>query len=133
MESFFFFFFFFCFLGLHPRHMEIPRLGVLSELQLLATATPDSSCVCDLHHSSWQCQILSPLSEARDRTRNLIVPSWICFHCATMGTPPCGFLKEGQRKGRAIHAQTPCLSSLFGKEGRPGAGWGGGAWEGALS
>ena len=33
--SFFFFFFFFglfVFLGLHPRHMEVPRLGVQSEL-----------------------------------------------------------------------------------------------------
>ena len=25
---------------------------------------------------------------ARDQTRNLIVPSWICFHWATMGNPP---------------------------------------------
>ena len=36
---------FFVFLGLHPRHMEVPRLGLKSELQLLAyttaTATPD--------------------------------------------------------------------------------------------
>ena len=29
---------------------------------------PDPSCVCDLHHSSWECQILDPLSEARDWT-----------------------------------------------------------------
>ena len=31
------------FLGAHPQHMELPRLGVKSELQLLAytTATPD--------------------------------------------------------------------------------------------
>ena len=25
-------FFFFCFLGLHPQHMEVPSLGVQSEL-----------------------------------------------------------------------------------------------------
>ena len=25
---------FFCFLGLHPQHIEVPRLGVESELQL---------------------------------------------------------------------------------------------------
>ena len=39
------YFFFPSFLGLHPRHMEIPRLGVELELQLLAyiTATPDPS------------------------------------------------------------------------------------------
>ena len=60
------------FLGLHMWHMEVPRLGVKSELQLpaytTATATWDPSHVFDLHHSSWQCQILSPLSKARDTT-----------------------------------------------------------------
>ena len=39
------------FLGLHPRHVEVPRLGVKSELQLpaytTATATADMSRVCD--------------------------------------------------------------------------------------
>ena len=49
--------------------MEVPRLGVKWELQLLvyatATVTWDLSCICDLHHSSWQCGILNPLSEAR--------------------------------------------------------------------
>ena len=39
-----------------------------------------------LHHSSWQCWILNPLSKARDWTHNLMVPSWICFHCAMTGT-----------------------------------------------
>ena len=61
--------------------MEVPRLEVELELQLLAyttaTATQDLSHVCDLHRSSWQHQILNPLSEARDQTRNLMVPSWI--------------------------------------------------------
>ena len=50
--------------------MEVPRLGVKSELQLLAyamaTATWDLSYICNLHHCSWQCQILNPLNEARD-------------------------------------------------------------------
>ena len=32
-------FFFFGFLGPHPRHMEVPRLGVESELQLLVYTT----------------------------------------------------------------------------------------------
>ena len=53
--------FFFCFLDLHPQHMEVPRLGVELELQLLAyaitTATPDLSRVCILHQGSQQCQI----------------------------------------------------------------------------
>ena len=82
---------FFCSLGLHPRHMEVSRLGVYLELQLPAyatgTATPDLSCICDLHHSSRQRQILNLLSEVRDRTRNLMVPSRILFRCAATGTP----------------------------------------------
>ena len=44
------------------QHMEVPRLGVELELQLLAyttaTATQDPSHTCDLHHSSQQCWIL---------------------------------------------------------------------------
>ena len=59
------------FLGQHLQHMEVRRLRAESELQLLiyttATATPDPSHVCNLHHSSWQCQILNPLSKARDQ------------------------------------------------------------------
>ena len=74
-----------------PRHMEVPRLGVQLELEPLAyttaTATRDPSHIFDLHHSSQQHWILNPLSEARDRTGNLIVPSWIHFHCTTTGTP----------------------------------------------
>ena len=74
---------FFCFLELHPQYMGVPRLRVDSELQLpaytTATATWDPSDVCDLHHSSGQRQILKPPIEARDRTQNLMVPSWICF------------------------------------------------------
>ena len=69
--------FIFVFLGPHPWHMEVPRLGVEQELQLpacaTATATLDPSRVFDLHHSSLQCQILNPLSEGRYRTRNLLV------------------------------------------------------------
>ena len=40
------------FLGLHLKHMEVPRLGVESEVELLAyvtaTAKPDPSHICDL-------------------------------------------------------------------------------------
>ena len=61
---------FFCFLGPDPRHKEVPRLGIESELQLLVyttvTATPDPNYICDLHHSSGQCRIPDPLSKARD-------------------------------------------------------------------
>ena len=72
--------------------MEVPRLGVKLELQLLAyttaTGTPDLRHVCNLRCSLRQCQILNPLIEARDRTYNLMmVTSQIRFHCATTGTP----------------------------------------------
>ena len=52
--------------------MEVPRLGVKSQLQVpaytTATATWDPSCICDLYHSSWQRWILNPLSKARGQT-----------------------------------------------------------------
>ena len=81
----------FLFLGPHQWHVEFPRLGVQSELKLpaytTATAMLDLSLICDLHHNLWQHRILNPLSEARDRTHNLMVPRQIRFCCATMGTP----------------------------------------------
>ena len=45
----------------------------------------------------WPTQrwILNPLSKARDRTRNLMVPSRICFRCTTTGTPPLYILLYG--------------------------------------
>ena len=71
--------------------MEVPRLGVKLELQLLActtaTATRDPSRVCDLHHSSQQRQILNALSKARDQTRILTDTHQVCFRQATVGTP----------------------------------------------
>ena len=64
------FIYLFCFLGLHLLHMEVPRLGVKSELPLLAYSTAtvvwDRSHVCNLYHSSQQCRILNPQSKARD-------------------------------------------------------------------
>ena len=83
----FFLFFVFFYFGLHPRHTEVPRPGVKSELQLPANATAtamlDPSCICDLQCSSWQCHILNPLCEARDRTRILMDISWAQYCWAT--------------------------------------------------
>ena len=63
--------------------MEVPRLGVESELQLpaytTATAIQDPSLVCDLHHSSWQHWILNSLSGARDQTCILMDPSQVPY------------------------------------------------------
>ena len=60
-----------CFLLLllrtHPCHLEVSLLGVLLELQrptyATATAMPDPSLICDLHHSSQQRWIFNPLTE----------------------------------------------------------------------
>ena len=68
---------------------QVPRSQM--ELYLLAyttaTAKSDLRCVCNVHHSSRQRQLLNPLSQARDWTHNLMVPSWIHFCCAMMETP----------------------------------------------
>ena len=68
--------FFFFFLRPNPQHMEVPRLQAELKLQLpayaTATAMRDLSCIFDLCHSLWQCRILNPLSEARDRTHILM-------------------------------------------------------------
>ena len=64
------FIYLFSFLGPQPRHMEVPRLEVKSEPQLLAyatvTAASDLSRICDLLRSSWQHWTLNSLSRARD-------------------------------------------------------------------
>ena len=52
--------------------MEVPMLGVESELQLLAyptaTATPDPSHICALYHSLW------PFSEKREELARPATP-----------------------------------------------------------
>ena len=69
------------FLWPHLCHMEVPELGVQSELWLpaytTATAMLDLSHVCDLYHSLWQHQILNPLSKARDSTCIFMDPSQV--------------------------------------------------------
>ena len=62
----FFFFFAICFLLFMATiaAYDIPGLGAYTT----ATAMQDPSCACNLHHSSQQCQILNPLSKARDPT-----------------------------------------------------------------
>ena len=61
--------------------MEVPRLGVKLELQLLAyttaTAMPDLSLTCDLHCSLQQHRILNPLNEARDQT-SILTDTMLC-------------------------------------------------------
>ena len=60
LKQIFLFCFVFFFLGPYLWHMEVPRVGAESELQLLAyataTAMQDPSCICDLHCALQQCQ-----------------------------------------------------------------------------
>ena len=71
-------------LWLYLQHMELPRLGVELELQLLAyatvTAMQNLRYVCNLCHRSWQCQTLNPLSEARDQTHIFMNTSWVFYY-----------------------------------------------------
>ena len=75
--------FFSTFLFLEPHSSNLwnfPRLGVESELQLLAYTTATiagSEPQLQPAHSSQQCQILPPLSEARHWTRILMDTSWV--------------------------------------------------------
>ena len=81
------------FLGPHLWHVDVLRLEVKSELQLLAYATAtairDLSHICDQNHSSRQHQIADPLGEARHGTCILMDANRICFRCTTTGTPIC--------------------------------------------
>ena len=91
---FFFFLFFLVFLGPHPKHTEVPRPQVetaIAAAYTTATATPDPSHICDLHHSSQQCWILHPLSKTRDQTcilmNKTIHESTMHFRWARMESP----------------------------------------------
>ena len=70
--------------------MEVPRLGVKFELQLLAytiaTTMQDLSRVRHLSHSSWQSQMLNPLSKARDWIFIFMDICLVFYHFITMGT-----------------------------------------------
>ena len=58
--------------------MEVPQAkGLIGAVAAGATATWYPSHVCDLHYRPQQHRILNPLSEARDQTRNLMVPRQI--------------------------------------------------------
>ena len=99
--------------------MEVPWLGVKSKLQLqvhgTATAMPDLSHIFDLSHSLWQCQILNPLSEARDGTHILMDTSRIHFCCTTTGTLTFVFVLRHPHyiQLSLLSSQPPTTLSLF--------------------
>ena len=107
----FFFFWSFVFSGRYMRHMEVPRLGVELELQLPAyppaTATPDPSHVCNLHHSSqrarfsthWARTGIKPVSP---RTLVRFVNQW-----AMTGIPVTLFSVQLCWKGLQIPPSVP--------------------------
>ena len=86
--------------------MEVPRPRVKLELQLPAYATAtamwDPSCVCDLHHSSWQRWILNPLSRARDQTYVLMDASRVHNLLSHNGNSKMGFLFKGKGMGGGV-------------------------------
>ena len=94
--------------------MEVPRLAVALELQLpvypTATAMQDLNCICHLHHSSPKCQVPNTLRGARDRSLILVDTSWICFCCATLGTPCI-------RSSYFIYLFIVCLFAFWGRGG----------------
>ena len=73
-----------------PTACRSCQIRVERELQLpaysTATAKWDLSCICDLHHSSWQCWIPDPLREAGEQTCVLMDTSQACYRWATKGT-----------------------------------------------
>ena len=94
--------------GQYPDSKHTVVVAITCKAYARATVTPDASCICDPHHSSWQRWILNPLSEARDLIRKLMVPSRICFCCATTGTPNFDILNYKMRNA------TPCEGYLKG-------------------
>ena len=119
------FFSFFLF-RLYLRHMEVPRLGVNWELQLLAhaiaTATPDPNYIFDLCCSLWQHRILNPLSKARDwpTSSGHYVGFFTCW--ATAGPPNFALLlNEWVRKLQdwKRKSQSLWLNTLMGINNKP--------------
>ena len=97
--NFFFFFFFFFW----PAPVACGSSQARGQIGAVAASLHgvwdgDPIFICDLSRSLWQCWILNPLSEPRDRTWVLMDRSQVCYyHWATKGTP--GNLLEMQILG----------------------------------
>ena len=107
-------FFLFFFSLLHLWHMEVPRLGMDSKLQLQAYttvwATPDPSCICDLCRSLRQCQILNSLSPGIE-----LVPAQTL--CWVFNLPYWVFnLPSHKRHSLDTHFYVSCLASYETKQ-----------------
>ena len=84
--------FFLCFLRLYPWHggsqaRDQTGAGAVDLYHSHSNARSEPNLWPTPQLKATPVKILNPLSEARDWTQNLVVPSWIRFHCTTMGTP----------------------------------------------
>ena len=90
-----FIFIFIFFLGPYLGHMEVPRLGVESELQLqvyaTATALPALRPFCDLHCSLQQCWVLTRLIKDRNGTTSSQTICWVLNPLSHNGNSCCYF------------------------------------------
>ena len=89
-----FFFFSFFFIATSVAYESSPARGRIGAYAT-ATATLDSSHICDLFHSLQQYQIFNPLSEARDWTCILIDNLGSLTTWATSGAPQNSLLIWG--------------------------------------
>ena len=68
-----------------------------------STMMQDLSHICDLHHNSQQCQILNPLSKARDQTCILKDTSWILDLLGHNGDSVIFLLERTAFQGSSCH------------------------------
>ena len=96
--------------------MEVPRLGVQSELQLPAYATAtemqDRATSVTYTTAHRNARSLTPLSEAKDRTQFLTATSLIRFCCATTGTLTAQILSLAKNTIRFCFVLTSSLLSF---------------------
>ena len=101
---FLFFFFFFRLFRAAPKAYGRSQARSSITVELIAytraTAMPDPSLICDLHHSLWQRWILNPLREARDRTYILLDTSLSLLPLSHNGNPH--LFKLGKLRSREV-------------------------------
>ena len=109
----------FCLLGPHQWHMEVPRLGVELGLSLqayaAATAMPNPSHICNLHHSWRQHWILNPPREARNWICILMDTTWVLNPLSHKGNSWNWRFSRGRTKHflRAYYVASLNINYLF--------------------
>ena len=84
VQLFKFLFYFLIFRAIPPAYRSSQARGwIRATASGLHHSHSNTKQICDLHHSSWQCQILNPLSGARDWTHVLMDTSRVPHHWAT--------------------------------------------------